>query len=201
VTEPAQPLEAELAHAARVLSRLGRRFALVGGLAVSIRGEVRFTRDIDFAVECASDREAERVAADVAAAGYVIAAIVEDEATKRLSTVRLRSRARVAVDLLVASSGIEAEVIAHAQSVDIPGVGALPVARAEELLALKTLSMSENRPQDRLDARGLLLACPDLDLTLVHARLSTIEARGFHRDQDLHAKLDALVRAVRATGG
>ncbi len=40
-------LSGELARAAEGLKRLGRRFALVGGLGISIRGEVRFTRDID----------------------------------------------------------------------------------------------------------------------------------------------------------
>jgi hypothetical protein len=35
---------------ARALEARGRRFALVGGLAVSLRAEVRFTRDVDLAV-------------------------------------------------------------------------------------------------------------------------------------------------------
>jgi hypothetical protein len=37
----------------------GKRFALVGGLAVSVRAEVRFTRDVDLAVAVSSDAEAE----------------------------------------------------------------------------------------------------------------------------------------------
>jgi hypothetical protein len=39
--------EDALADAVRELRRLEKRFALVGGLAVSVRGEVRTTRDVD----------------------------------------------------------------------------------------------------------------------------------------------------------
>lgn len=190
-------LEAELGLAAERIERLRVPFALVGGLAVSVRGEVRFTRDIDLAVLCASDRETERLAADLAAAGYEIAALVEHEERARLSTVRLRSRSKIYVDLLAASSGIEAEIISAATTVDIPSVGELRVARAEDLVATKVLSMSDARPQDRLDARGLLLTNPDLDLDSVRARLALIRERGFDRREDLDAKLEGVLRSVR----
>ena len=42
MTEPSAPDRA-LAAITRVLSQLGRSHALIGGLAVSVRGEVRFT--------------------------------------------------------------------------------------------------------------------------------------------------------------
>jgi hypothetical protein len=50
----------------------------------------------------------------------------------RLSTVRLFSPQGVTVDLLFASSGIEAEIVARATDVDVPAVGTIRVARAEE---------------------------------------------------------------------
>jgi hypothetical protein len=43
-------LEAALRRMAADLERYGRRWALVGGFAVSARAEPRFTRDIDAAV-------------------------------------------------------------------------------------------------------------------------------------------------------
>lgn len=190
-------LEAELGLAAERIGRLRVPFALVGGLAVSVRGEVRFTRDIDLAVMCASDTDTERLAADLAAAGYEIAALVEHEERARLSTVRLRSRSKIYVDLLAASSGIEAEIVSAGTTVDIPNVGEVRVARAEDLLVTKVLSMSDARPQDRLDARGLLLTNPDLDLPFVRARLALIRERGFDRHEDLEAKLEDVLRSVR----
>jgi len=44
-----------LREIALTLPRCGVRFALVGGLAVSIRGEVRFTRDVDVAIDVEDD--------------------------------------------------------------------------------------------------------------------------------------------------
>lgn len=48
---------------ARDLEDQGTAGALVGGLAVSVRTEPRFTRDVDLAVAVGSDEEAERIVA------------------------------------------------------------------------------------------------------------------------------------------
>jgi hypothetical protein len=52
-------LERALAAAADDIAAERKRFALVGGLAVSVRAEVRFTRDVDLAVAVENDAEAE----------------------------------------------------------------------------------------------------------------------------------------------
>jgi len=52
-------------------------FALVGGLAVSVRTEPRFTRDADLAVALASDAEAQALIRELRAHDYRIDAIVE----------------------------------------------------------------------------------------------------------------------------
>ena len=44
------------------LRRLDRRFALVGGLAVSARAEPRLTRDADLAVAVSDDHDARKTA-------------------------------------------------------------------------------------------------------------------------------------------
>ena len=175
------------------LSRLQRTFALVGGLAVSVRGEVRFTRDVDLAVRVRDDAETEALVRELRAEGYGVVAVVEHDEAKRLATVRLRSPSNVTVDLLTASSGIEPEIIAQAGPVSIEGVGTLPVAQAEELLAMKVLSMEERRLQDRIDAIKLLEVNRDIDLLRVRADLELIERRGFHRKQDLASKLQQLL--------
>jgi hypothetical protein len=51
--------EAVLADIAQRLRERGVAFALVGGLAVSVRSEVRFTRDVDLAVAVSTDAEME----------------------------------------------------------------------------------------------------------------------------------------------
>ncbi len=189
-------LERALASIARALDARKRPFALIGGLAVSIRAEVRFTRDVDLAVAVADDADAERLVLDLRADGYRAMVSVEHETQKRLSTIRLASPEGVKVDLLFASSGIEAEITSRAIRESLPS-GELPVARCEELLALKVLSMGDDRLQDRVDGQRLLTLGRDLDLSVVRANLALITERGFHRNQDLPAKLASLQKEVQ----
>jgi hypothetical protein len=64
------------------------------------------------------------------------------------------------------------------------------------LLAMKILSMTDIRLQDRLDAQRLLQLVPNLDLDVVRDHLARITQRGFHRDQDLVAKLESVLAVV-----
>ena len=66
----------------------------------------------------------------------------------------------------------------------------------EELLAMKVLSMTDLRLQDRIDAQRLLQLTPELDLSLVREHLARIRARGYAREQDLEAKLTLVLRDV-----
>ncbi len=188
--------EVALHAMAHALNRRGRRFALVGGLAVSLRAEVRFTRDVDIVVPVRDDRDAEGLVVDLRSDGFVPVAIVEDERHGRIAISRLRSTSGVVVDLLVASSGIEDE-IANAASPVTLGESQVPVAQAGDLLAMKILSMRDARLQDRIDAQNLI-AMGSLDLAQVRDRLRLITQRGYHRDQDLLAKLQALVASMDA---
>lgn len=186
-----------LLQAATDLDRLGVSYALVGGLAVSVRGEVRFTRDVDFAIDVRSDPDFERLVGRLRALGYEVAALVEHQTHGRLATVRLLSRSGVVVDLLGASCGLEPEIVARATPVDFGFERAVPVARAEDLLAMKVLSMTARRLQDRIDAGSLLSMNRELDLDAVRVALSTIQSRGFGRGQDLSSKLQSLLDDAR----
>jgi hypothetical protein len=188
-------IEVALAAAAGDLAAAGKRFALVGGLAVSVRAEVRFTRDVDLAVAVADDAEAEALVYTLRARGYRAVASVEHQARGHLATVRLLSPSGVKVDLLFASSGIEREIIERAGIVALPAVGDIPVARAEELLAMKVLSMTDRRLQDRIDAQKLLACNLDLDLVSVQDNLRVILERGFDRGEKLQEKLSSLLES------
>ncbi len=177
------------------LTRLAVSHALVGGLAISIRAEVRFTRDVDLAISVESDADVERITRALAAQGFALVAVVEQEEKKRIAIARLRSPSGIVVDLLAASSGIEQEIVGAARATpELPGIA---VAMSEHLLAMKVLSMRDARLQDRIDARGLLATGP-VDLAEVRRLLSLIETRGFGRGQDLTAKLDALIAEPKA---
>lgn len=172
-------------------------FALVGGLAVSARTEPRFTRDADLAVALASDAEAEHLIHRLRHCDYRVEAVVEQEAIGRLATVRLtRSdvpRAPV-VDLLFASSGIEPEVVAEAELLDLLPNLRIGIARTGHLIALKVLSRDDvTRPQDLVDLRALLRVAPSDELARARRALTLIAARGYGRGRELMAELDRLV--------
>ena len=95
--------ERALAAIVHELRDRGRRFALVGGVAVSVRAEVRFTRDVDIAVVVKDDADAEQLILQLRQSGYRAVPSVEHETTHRLSTVRLLGSAGVRADLLFAS--------------------------------------------------------------------------------------------------
>ena len=183
-----------LLEVASDLTTLGRQFALVGGLAVSVRAEIRFTRDVDLAVAVVDDADAEQLIFSLQELSYQVRATVEQEATGRLATIRLLSPANVKIDLLFASSGIEAETIARAEWVE-HGEGKLPVARAEELVSMKVLSADDQRLQDTLDFRSLV-SVGVVDLAVVRVNLKLIEARGFARREDLVAKFESMLAAM-----
>lgn len=186
-------VELALAAAVQSLRHAHCGFALVGGLAVSVRAEVRFTRDVDLAVQVKDDAEAERLVFTLTASGYHAVATVEHEERRRLSTIRLLSPQGVKVDLLFASSGLEQEIVERASSVALPHAGDVPVAEAEELLAMKVLSMTDRRLQDRIDAQRLLACNPGLDLARVRDNLLRIRERGYDRKEDLEGKLRSLL--------
>ncbi len=58
--------------------------------------------------------------------------------------------------------------------------------------------MSERRLQDRLDAIRILEIDDRLDLDVVRANLDLITARGYHRNQDLQARLEQLLQDLRS---
>jgi len=191
-------LESALRAAAADLDHLRQRWAVVGALAVSARAEPRFTRDIDLVVAVADDREAEALVRDLLPHGYRVASLVEQEATRRLATARLipgvEDEKGVVLDLLFASSGIEPEIVAAAEILEVaPGLR-VPVATIGFLIALKVLARDDRtRPQDRLDLVALLAAAAPSDVEQARAALAQITERGFQRGKDLVRDLEDLL--------
>jgi len=192
-------LEESAVKVLRDLRELGYGCALVGGLAVGVRARPRTTLDVDFAVAVESDAEAEGVAYELQRRGYYLYDVLEQKIAKRLATARFRldgGDIRVgSVDLLFASSGIEPEIVAAAEDVEILPNLRLPVARRGHLLALKVLSHEEQRrPQDRVDIMALLGVADEEDLRVAREAVALITSRNFHRDKDLLAELELFVR-------
>ena len=190
-------LESALQRMAADLARSGVDFALIGGLAVSVRTEPRFTRDADFAVAVSGDAEAETLIRRLRECGYEVTALVEQEAVGRLATVRLALAGDAGgpvMDLLFASSGIEQEVVAEAELIELlPGLR-VKVAGVAHLIALKVLARDDvQRPQDLVDLRALLRTATPVDVARAREALGLITTRGFHRRRELVPQLESLL--------
>ena len=187
--------ESSARRTAQHLTSLGLPYALVGGFAVSVWCEPRFTRDIDLVVSVSDDDVAEATIRALVREGYQVLATVEQEVAGRLATVRLTTGPDGdVVDLLFASSGIEAEIAASATSIEILPALFLPVAVVGHLMALKLLaSDSRTRPQDAMDLRALLDIAGDSDVELARGAVELIERRGYQRGRDLVGALASLV--------
>lgn len=195
-------LEAALRAIVSELKRLRRPMALVGGLAVSVHAEPRLTRDVDLAVVVADDADAEALIRQLAAAGYQPLAVVEQERTGRLASVRLAGLGEdargIVADALFASSGIEAEVVAAAQPVAVFPRIAVPVARVGHLVALKLLARDDRtRPQDAVDLHALFPLLDESELARARSAVRLIEARGFARGRELSGDLETWLRLQR----
>ncbi len=194
-----EEIDDALRRVADRLRDLAVPWAIIGGIAVSMRGEPRYTRDLDIAVAVDGDDAAEGVVFALTKGGYVVNTMIEQARAGRLATVRLvnSKQTHIFVDLLFASAGIEQEVAAAAEPVELlPGL-VVPVARTGHLIALKILSESDTRLQDRIDLQVLGAIATAADWKLARAALVLIRKRGYHRDKPLLRLLGGYKRRAR----
>src|SRR5262249_58519021 len=140
--------------------------------------------DLDVAVAVPDDLAAEKLTRSLMAEGYGLLAAVELDASGRLATVRLVSSgltSEMLVDLLFASSGIEPEIVAAAERLEVlPGL-TVPVAQVGHLIAMKLLARDDQtRPLDLADLRALLQVATPEDLALTREAIELITERGFN---------------------
>lgn len=200
VTDPgATRLLRALLDTAAALRELNCPFALVGGLAVSMRCEPRFTRDVDLAVAVADDAAAEALVSDLTARGFTLQLSLEHAALSRLAAVRLvppgETAEGVVVDLLFSSSGIEAEICAVADVMEISAGLPVPVATAGHLLVMKLLARRSDRPQDDIDGQALLRVLNATERARARSAADRIEQIGANRGKSLRADLEKALGA------
>ena len=181
-----------ISTASQVLSALRQenvKGCIVGGLAVSARCDPRFTRDVDIAVVVDTDEHAEALIHALASHGLRMAGLVEQEAVGRLAMARLSTQDGLSVDLLIASSGIETEVVMNAEILEVVQGVLLPVARTGHLIALKLLSVAPGRETDAADLRNLAAVATQDEWNLASEAVVQIQVRAFARGRRLDAEL------------
>ncbi|MGH3897180.1 MAG: hypothetical protein ACRDTA_02795, partial [Pseudonocardiaceae bacterium] len=100
----------------------------------------------------------------------------------------------VLVDVLFATAGIESEIVAAAEVLEVlPGI-LMPVATAGHLVALKLLARDdETRPQDAADLRALHAVLGAADRSAARTAAELIVERGFARGRPLTALTEAFL--------
>jgi hypothetical protein len=109
-----------------------------------------------------------------------------------MAMVRLTTDDGLSVDLLIASSGIEPEVVANAETLEVVKGLLLPVARIGHLIALKLLSVAPGRETDAADLRNLAAVATESEWNLASDAVAQIQERGFARGRRLDAELATL---------
>jgi hypothetical protein len=150
---PTVNLVDELHAIAGALRALGVPYAVCGGIAVTVHGATRTTKDIDVLIE---RRDLPRVLEAVRPLGYVFAALPKtfDAGTERERHVqrvsKLQEKEHLVLDLLLAEAAFEG-LLRERIEVELPE-GALSVVSRDVLLKMKRLA---GRPQDQADIEKL----------------------------------------------
>lgn len=156
-------LAGALADVMRWLTATEIRGAVIGGVAASLLGRPRLTRDVDALIlgdEMGWDAVLE------SARAFGIAPRTNDplEFARRTRVLLLRHLpSSVDVDVSLGALPFEREVVARASTIDAGGLQ-VRVAAVEDLVIMKALA---RRPRDWGDIEGLIDTWPDLDLDRV----------------------------------
>jgi len=154
-------LRLPLAALMRWFDESGLHGALVGGVAASLRGKPRLTRDIDAVI---LDVNAEMLIDSSAQHGFEarIGEAAEFARTNRVLLLRY-APGNIDIDISLGALPFESELVERATKIDVGGVQ-VRVASAEDLVIMKAVA---GRQRDVIDIENLILANPHLDVERV----------------------------------
>ena len=150
-----------------IISVLEGRFdyALIGGLAVILRGHDRLTQDVDALVWDLDDR-LDELAALLIEHGFRLP--TSDQLHRAKSTRLLHTiwRDQVAVDIMLALVPFERETLDHSSIMTLDHGATAHVAAPEDLVIMKLIA---SRDRDITDVIALKELYPDLDRNRIRA--------------------------------
>lgn len=145
---------------------------------MSARSGPRFTRDVDLAVAVDGDAEGEALIRTLASDGFVASTVVEQGSVGRMAMVRLSDREGISVDILLASSGIEKEIVSVAEALEVVRGLVIPVVSVGHLIALKLLSVAPGRETEAMDLCALARVADVGEWARARIAAELIEKRG-----------------------
>lgn len=173
----------------------GVGFAVVGGVAASLHGKPRVTKDVDIVaiaeddawtslVESATDRGLKPRIADAL-----------DFARITRVLLLIHEPTKIEVDVSFGMLPFEHELVKRARPRTIRQVS-FPVASAEDILVMKALAL---RARDVADIEGIVESVQGLDLDRVRATVSKLSTA--LETVDHPAELERILKRTRGRGG
>jgi predicted nucleotidyltransferase len=147
-------LQTTLADAVQWLEAEGISYALIGGIAVSLRGQPRTTADVDLVIAANVPRVLQLLGQLSRSPFRPLFDDVEEVVQRALILPLRHAKTGIKVDVAIGLSGFERQAIERAESITVGG-GVVCVATAEDLILMKLLA---GRPQDMEDVRGIVAA-------------------------------------------
>ena len=189
---PSSPVAESLEALSAVFAELDLAWYVFGAQAAIVHGSSRATKDVDVTVDASTIAPKELI--DALARAGLSSRVPDPEllATSARVLPLVHDASGTPVDLVLAGPGLEARFLAQAERRDIAGV-IVPVAAAEDLLAMKVLA---GRPHDHEDALAVLRARGgELELERVRETLSVLEEA--LAEDDLVPTFERLVARAR----
>lgn len=143
-------------------------YAIIGGLAVVIRGYDRFTQDIDAVLWSADDVLPELIASFVSH-GFSLRSADGERFARQNRVLLLNSPQGRGVDLSLGALPFEFELIDRATQESIQSDARYPVASVEDLIIMKLIA---GRDRDLDDVMRLTEIYPDIDRARIRKLVS-----------------------------
>ena len=155
-----EPFHDPLEALDRLLSHFGHRGVVIGGIAVGLLSQTRFTEDLDVMVLLSLD-DIPRFLAIAEQEGIVPRIDQAEDFAKRSRVLLLRhARSQTSIDISLGVLPFEEEVIQRSISHTIDDTLTIRLPTPEDLIIMKAIA---HRPKDMLDIQGIIQSNPGLD--------------------------------------
>lgn len=156
-----------LSRLSRCLDSLGLQYAVIGGVAVIMRGYLRATADVD-AVALDLDDRLEELAANLGQFGLHLRDSNLGQ-TRLRRVVLIEAAGGTGIDLAMGVIPFEVNLTNRAQAMDVGTGQEVPIASVEDLLVMKLIAL---RDRDKDDVMRLMELYPDIDREAILATVT-----------------------------
>lgn len=156
-----------LSRLSRCLDSLGLQYAVIGGVAVIMRGYLRATADVD-AVALDLDDRLDELAANLGQFGLHLRDSNLGQ-TRLRRVVLIEAAGGTGIDLAMGVIPFEVNLTNRAQAMDVGTGQEVPIASVEDLLVMKLIAL---RDRDKDDVMRLMELYPDIDREAILATVT-----------------------------